>query len=171
MRLVFHDAGTYSQSAGNGGANASIRFELERPENFGLKRSWRVVEQVGACMGSRRLGPVPCTWQLQRPIMLGFPPLQVQQALKGSPAESTVSAADIIVLAGAYAVALCGGPQIKVRIGRTDAKGPDPEGRLPEQTLSASQQVAVFADKGFSVTQFVALSGAHTIGKPAFGRH
>lgn len=38
LRLVFHDAGTFLQSAGNGGANASIRFELKRPENTGLNR-------------------------------------------------------------------------------------------------------------------------------------
>lgn len=44
LRLVFHDAGTYSKPAGDGGPNASVRFELERPENFGLKRGWRVIE-------------------------------------------------------------------------------------------------------------------------------
>jgi L-ascorbate peroxidase len=47
LRLVFHDAGTYSAAAGDGGINASIRFELDRPESFGLKRGWRVIEQVG----------------------------------------------------------------------------------------------------------------------------
>ncbi len=46
LRLAFHDAGTYSASQGGGGANGSIRFELDRKENFGLKRGWRVVEQV-----------------------------------------------------------------------------------------------------------------------------
>ena len=44
LRLVFHDAGTYSISSHDGGINASIRFELERPENFGLKRGWGVIE-------------------------------------------------------------------------------------------------------------------------------
>lgn len=40
VRLVFHDAGSYSAAAGDGGVNASIRFELDRPDNFGLKRGW-----------------------------------------------------------------------------------------------------------------------------------
>ena len=40
VRLVFHDAGSYSAAAGDGGLNASIRFELDRPDNFGLKRGW-----------------------------------------------------------------------------------------------------------------------------------
>ena len=40
VRLVFHDAGTFDAAAGNGGVNASIQYELERPDNFGLKRGW-----------------------------------------------------------------------------------------------------------------------------------
>lgn len=49
LRLAFHDAATFSQSrGGDGGANASIRFELDRPENAGLKRGWRVIEAAAA---------------------------------------------------------------------------------------------------------------------------
>lgn len=46
LRLVYHDAGTFSKKAGDGGLNASIRFELDRPENFGLKRGWKLIEQA-----------------------------------------------------------------------------------------------------------------------------
>ncbi|KAL6764688.1 putative L-ascorbate peroxidase 6 [Haematococcus lacustris] len=46
LRLIFHDCGTFQSSAANGGANASIRFELDRPENGGLKRGWRLIETV-----------------------------------------------------------------------------------------------------------------------------
>ncbi len=46
LRLVFHDAGTYDEGSGTGGPNGSIRFELDRPESFGLKRSWRVVKEL-----------------------------------------------------------------------------------------------------------------------------
>ena len=48
LRLVFHDAGTYISSAKNGGLNGSIRFELDRPENFGLKRGYNVIEATVA---------------------------------------------------------------------------------------------------------------------------
>ena len=48
LRLVFHDAATYDAAASDGGANASVRLELERPENKGLKRGWRVVEAAMA---------------------------------------------------------------------------------------------------------------------------
>ena len=40
LRLPFHDAGTYSTSGACGGANASVQYELDRPENFGLNRGW-----------------------------------------------------------------------------------------------------------------------------------
>jgi len=53
---------------------------------------------------------------------------------------------------------------VQVRIGRRDASQADPEGRLPSETASAVELKAAFADKGFSAREFVALSGAHTIG-------
>lgn len=46
LRLAFHDAGTFSSSQGQGGANGSVRFELKRPENSGLGRGWKVIEQA-----------------------------------------------------------------------------------------------------------------------------
>jgi len=138
LRLAFHDAGTYLAATRDGGANASIQFELDRPENFGLKRGWRLVEQMRA-------------------------------SLAGTPAEATVSDADLVALGGAYAVALCKGPRIPVRIGRAVAGGPDPEGRLPSEKASAAELKEQFAAKGFSAKEFLALSGAHTIGSKGFG--
>lgn len=48
LRLVFHDAGTYSAADGSGGANASILLpeELERGENFRLDRVANIVHTV-----------------------------------------------------------------------------------------------------------------------------
>ena len=39
LRLVFHDAGTWDPDTRTGGPNGSIRLELDRPENAGLKRA------------------------------------------------------------------------------------------------------------------------------------
>ncbi|GIL56243.1 hypothetical protein Vafri_11678 [Volvox africanus] len=138
LRLVFHDAGTYSALLGDGGLNASIQYELDRPENFGLKRGWRLVEQA-------------------------------RGDLRGTSAEGLVTDADLVALAGAFAVRLCGGPDIRLRVGRPVASSPDPPGRMPGENFSAEQLKANFAEKGFSVQEMVALSGAHTLGSKGFG--
>ncbi|WVZ92205.1 hypothetical protein U9M48_038288 [Paspalum notatum var. saurae] len=80
-----------------------------------------------------------------------------------------VSWADLIAVAGAEAVALCGGPEIPVRIGRLDSRAADPAGKLPEETLDATSLKTLFGKKGFSTQEMVVLSGAHTIGGKGFG--
>eukprot|EP00967_Tisochrysis_lutea_P074405 scaffold99939_cov19-Tisochrysis_lutea.AAC.1 len=40
---------------------------------------------------------------------------QLAKAIEGTPAGSVVSLADLVMLAGAYAVELCNGPKIEVR--------------------------------------------------------
>ncbi|KAK9865588.1 hypothetical protein WJX84_009924 [Apatococcus fuscideae] len=139
LRLAFHDAATFSKAGGgDGGANASIQFELDRPENAGLKRGWRVVQAAAA-------------------------------RLKGTSAEGLVSMAVMIALGGAHGVKICGGPSISVPVGRQDAAAADPGGRLPAESLSATNLKAVFADKGLDTHDLVVLSGAHTLGGKGFG--
>ncbi|GFH11700.1 PEROXIDASE_4 domain-containing protein, partial [Haematococcus lacustris] len=57
----------------------------------------------------------------------------------------------------------------QVRLGRQDASGPDPEGRLPGEQLTSQQLKDVFSAKGFSSREFLALCGAHTLGSKGFG--
>ncbi|KAF0898132.1 hypothetical protein E2562_001780, partial [Oryza meyeriana var. granulata] len=80
-----------------------------------------------------------------------------------------VSWADLIAVAGAESVALCGGPEIPVRLGRLDSSIADPAGKLPEETLDATALKTLFSKKGFSTQEMVVLSGAHTIGGKGFG--
>ena len=54
LRVVFHDAGTRRIASNDGGANASVRFELARPESFGLKRG---LGPVTAAYEATRDGP------------------------------------------------------------------------------------------------------------------
>nr|POF15680.1 putative l-ascorbate peroxidase 6 [Quercus suber] len=61
-----------------------------------------------------------------------------------------VSWADMIAVAGAEAVSLCGGPTIPVPLGRLDSMEPDPEGKLPQESLDAPGLKQSFQRKGLS---------------------
>lgn len=90
--------------------------------------------------------------------------------LKGTPADGAVSYADLIAWAGARAVAVTGGPRIEgLTIGRADAAAADPPGRMASEKSGAKALIENFAEKGFSVRELVALSGAHTIGETRGG--
>ncbi|ONI34414.1 hypothetical protein PRUPE_1G481000 [Prunus persica] len=140
LRLVFHDAGTFQVDENSGGMNGSVIYELDRPENKGLKSPFKILEKAKSeCCAN--------VWM--------FPKL--------------VSWADMISVAGAEAVSICGGPTIQVSLGRLDSKEPDPEGKLPAESLDAFALRQSFQTKGFSTQELVALSGAHTIGNKGFG--
>jgi L-ascorbate peroxidase len=151
LRLVFHDAGTFDASAKDGGANASVRLELDRPENGGLKRGWRVIEAIRKELSSSAKNAAAAS------------PL---------PLASLLSDADLIALAGAHAVVVTGGPQdllARVRVGRKDTDSPDPVNRLPSEKAGPQELVAAFEKKTLSRDEMIALSGAHTLGSKGFG--
>lgn len=75
-----------------------------------------------------------------------------------------VSWADIVAVAGAVAVEMCGGPKIEVGMGRVEAEGPLPPYRLPTEDTDVSVIKHEFLRRGFEAKDLVALSGAHTIG-------
>lgn len=74
----------------------------------------------------------------------------LRKAKEGIDNVQKVSWADLIAVAGAEAVALCGGPEIPVRLGRVDSSSADPSGKLPEETLDAASLKTLFSKKGFS---------------------
>ena len=67
LRLVFHDAATFDAAANDGGADASVQFELDRAENFGLKRGWRVIETAQKVAAEYRPLHTQCDTQHVRP--------------------------------------------------------------------------------------------------------
>lgn len=80
---------------------------------------------------------------------------------------NTVSCADILAVATRDLVTMVGGPYYNVYLGRKDglvSKASTVEGNLPRPTMNMSQLIQIFASRGFSVQEMVALSGAHTIG-------
>ncbi|GAV74816.1 peroxidase domain-containing protein [Cephalotus follicularis] len=62
---------------------------------------------------------------------------------------------------------MVGGPFYNVPLGRGDgriSKSSYVEGNLPRPTMPMSKLIDLFASRGFTVQEMVALSGAHTIG-------
>ena len=150
LRLAFHDAATREADGDindlfTGGPNGSIQYELEWSENRGLSR-----------------------------------PLQVVQQIYGK-VESYISLADTIALAGAAAVEGAGGPKISVKLGRVDAAEADPRKRrrtlqmdtdrslvdttLPSAALDSDGLRLYFGALGLTEEEFVALCGAHDLGR------
>jgi L-ascorbate peroxidase len=76
-----------------------------------------------------------------------------------------LSWADLVALGGAAAVEKCGGPAIRVGLGRTDAPEPAPEHRLPTTDEGAARLKTHFIGMGLSARDLVALCGGHTLGK------
>lgn len=85
-----------------------------------------------------------------------------------------VSCADIISLATRDALVDAGGPSYDVPLGRRDGPAPassDLVGTLPAPFFDVPTLIKSFGDRGLSVTDLVALSGAHSFGVahcPAF---
>jgi len=80
---------------------------------------------------------------------------------------NTVSCADILTMAARDVVALAGGPQFNVELGRRDGRislASRVAGNLPEPTFNLNQLNALFKRKGLSQADMIALSGAHTLG-------
>ncbi|NP_001314416.1 peroxidase 17-like precursor [Gossypium hirsutum] len=92
---------------------------------------------------------------------------EIKEALEDA-CPSTVSCADILVLAARDAVALSGGPNWEVRLGRKDsltASQQDSDNIMPSPRADATSLINLFAQFNLSVKDLVALSGSHSIGK------
>lgn len=80
----------------------------------------------------------------------------------------TVSCADILIMAARDAVILSGGPFWEVYLGRKDslsASQNDSNDIMPSPRSNVTSLVQLFKRYDLSVTDLVALSGTHTIGK------
>ena len=76
-----------------------------------------------------------------------------------------LSWADLIAFTGAVAIEKCNGPQISLRLGRRDTQEEGNYDMIPNEDMGITALLARFKEMGFSTREFIALSGAHTIGK------
>ena len=158
LRLAFHDAATredvlyFRGGRGfTGGPNGSVRYELDWPENRGLSRPLSAITDV------------------------------IYEASVAGTFSYPLSFGDAVALSGAAAVEAAGGPRIPIRLGRVDASGPDPRNRrvrlrsetdrsevgttLPSPGLDSDGLRLYFASLGLTEEEWVALSGAHDLGR------
>ncbi|XP_010429163.1 PREDICTED: peroxidase 17 [Camelina sativa] len=80
----------------------------------------------------------------------------------------TVSCADIVIMASRDAVALTGGPNWEVKLGRKDsltASQKDSDDIMPSPRANATYLIDLFQRFNLSVKDMVALSGSHSIGQ------
>ncbi|TKY68236.1 Peroxidase 17 [Spatholobus suberectus] len=92
---------------------------------------------------------------------------EVKEALEKA-CPGVVSCADIIIMASRDAVALTGGPDWEVRLGRLDsltASQEDSNNIMPSPRANASSLLDLFQQFNLSVKDLVALSGSHSIGQ------
>ncbi|OMO73063.1 Plant peroxidase [Corchorus olitorius] len=92
---------------------------------------------------------------------------EIKEALEKA-CPGTVSCADIVIMAARDAVALTGGPDWVVRLGRKDsltASQEDSDNIMPSPRANASFLIDLFSQFNLSVKDLVALSGSHSIGE------
>ncbi|KAL2904829.1 Peroxidase 11 [Bienertia sinuspersici] len=97
----------------------------------------------------------------------GFKLMDRIKMMVESECPGAVSCADILTLAARDAVILVGGPYWDVPLGRKDARSTNHEladANIPGANEGLLSLISKFAYQGLSVTDMVALSGAHTIG-------
>jgi len=91
----------------------------------------------------------------------------IKSALE-SACNGTVSCADILAIAAEQSVVMSSGPSWTVQLGRRDsttASSTLPNTAIPAPTDNVSTIITKFQNVGLSVTDVVALSGGHTIGR------
>ncbi|KAL9225820.1 hypothetical protein vseg_001701 [Gypsophila vaccaria] len=97
----------------------------------------------------------------------GFKIMDRLKMMVESECPGVVSCADILAIAARDAVILVGGPYWDVPLGRKDARSASLElanANIPGANEGILSIIAKFVSQGLSVTDMVALSGAHTIG-------
>ncbi|GJP56135.1 hypothetical protein CLOM_g15185 [Closterium sp. NIES-68] len=157
LRLALNDAATYDKETKTGGANGSIRFseEISRSENKGLKAALQLLEGVKARVDEgAKGGPLSYADLIQ---------FGAQAAVKTTFLAAATRKAGGDPKDGLNLYFAIGSPGqwgfFDKQLGRADADGPDPAGRVPDwEQLSAAEIKEKFARLGLSPRQTVNLA-------------
>uniref|UniRef100_A0ACD5W9W1 Uncharacterized protein n=1 Tax=Avena sativa TaxID=4498 RepID=A0ACD5W9W1_AVESA len=98
----------------------------------------------------------------------GFEVIDAVKAAVEKACPGVVSCADVLAIAAEESVVFLGGPSWEVKMGRRDSTTASFNGAnndIPPPTSGLANLTSLFAAKGLSQKDMVALSGAHTIGQ------
>ncbi|KAJ4335420.1 hypothetical protein N0V95_008899 [Ascochyta clinopodiicola] len=157
IRLGFHDAGTWKEGLGYGGADGSIILapeEISRSDNRGLQDIVKVLgnlqrqsfKQYGVSMAD-------LIQFAAKHAVVSKSPLPKPRCIKTPP--NNLPACPL-------------GPRIRTFVGRKDSTKANQDGLLPSVNDSADQLITLFAAKTITAHNLVALLGAHTTSQQSF---
>ncbi|TVY90432.1 Manganese peroxidase, partial [Lachnellula willkommii] len=119
----------------------------------------------GGCDGSLILAPE----ELTRPENNGLQGIAAKLLAltqKYQAIDSSVTAADMIQFASSVAIVTCPlGPKVQTFVGRPDSSTASTKGLLPGPTTPSTDIITLFANKGISADELIALIGAHSASK------
>jgi hypothetical protein len=126
--------------------------------------SWNT-SVAGGCDGSLILAPEELTRDENNGLQdIGAKLLALTQ--KYQAIDSSVTAADMIQFAASVAIVTCPlGPRVTTWVGRTDSTAANIEGLLPSVNAASAALITLFAAKGITAAELIALVGAHSSSK------
>jgi len=145
MRLALHDAGTFNVVGKKNGANGSIRFELDRPENADCKEAFASIERI-----KKKIDAV-VTQPISYADLIAIVPHYAARITFAKDYYEVMGPNDpnyefLFVGTNPYLGA-------KVRVGRRDASAADPEGLVPGANATTDELVAWFKRMGLGPNQ------------------
>lgn len=149
FRLALADLGTYFVVGKKNGLNGSVRFELDRPENAGLRPAFQSIEKIKKAVDAKTTQPITYA-----DLIAIVPHFAARKQFK----------ADYVAEMGTdkdYEFLFIGtNPFLgaKIRIGRRDAETADPEGLIPLANASAEDLLAWFRRMGLGPNELAALA-------------
>jgi L-ascorbate peroxidase len=149
FRLALADLGTFSVVGKKNGLNGSIRFELDRPENAGLKPAFESIEKIKKAVDAKTTQPITYA-----DLIAIVPHFAARRQFKADYMEEVGDDKN-------YEFLFIGtNPFLgaKIRIGRRDADGPDPEGLIPLVDGNAEDFIAWFRRMGLGPNELAALA-------------
>ena len=145
MRLALHDAGTYEVVGKKGGANGSIRFELDRPENKDVREAFASIEKIKKAIDAKVTQPISYA------DLIAIVPHFAAREQFAKDYYEVMGADDPI-----YEFLFVGtNPYLgaKMRIGRRDAEEADKAGNIPGDGATCDELDAWFKRMGLGPNQ------------------